>query len=344
MLSRPHDAKGIKMIYSDALNQPRSESRGTPYGWFNVFFSDEIAAGEIKEVMVNGEQLVVYRDDTGQARAAQAHCPHLGANFAYGGVVSGSTIRCPFHGWQFDDKGSLAGVGDALCRPSKLLGKNLLKVFPVVETNRAIWVWQHPEGVSPRWEVPRIDELLSDDWTEPLLYETHVSANLQDLIENGVDAAHFPVVHRTGEQPNWEFEFKEHVLNGFQETLFDTAKGPVRSRLALTIMGPGLGIGRFSGLCNVLLIGSYLPISEDRVRVRFLLIQPKVQAEKSNIGKVFIESLKKQMEEDILIWEHKIYKSHPPLSHMDGPITRYRRWFAQFLSRNVEVLDRSGIA
>lgn len=48
-----------------------------------------------------GEQVAVFRAQTGKAHVVDAYCPHLGANLAVGGRVLGDCIECPFHGWKF---------------------------------------------------------------------------------------------------------------------------------------------------------------------------------------------------------------------------------------------------
>jgi cholesterol 7-dehydrogenase len=50
---------------------------------------------------VSGEQLVVFRDEKGEAHILDAYCPHMGANLGVGGRVVGDCIECPFHGWKF---------------------------------------------------------------------------------------------------------------------------------------------------------------------------------------------------------------------------------------------------
>ena len=50
---------------------------------------------------ISGLNLAVFRDESGEAHALDAYCPHMGANLAVGGRVIGDCIECPFHGWQF---------------------------------------------------------------------------------------------------------------------------------------------------------------------------------------------------------------------------------------------------
>ena len=43
-----------------------------------------------------------------------------------------------------------------------------------------------------------------------------------------------------------------------------------------------------------------------------------------------LDNLRNQVEQDIPIWNHKIYREQPILCDGDGPITQYRKWFSQF--------------
>ena len=36
------------------------------------------------------------------------------------------------------------------------------------------------------------------------------------------------------------------------------------------------------------------------------------------------------LEQDIVIWENKIYRMRPAVSKSDGPILRFRKWTRQF--------------
>jgi hypothetical protein len=48
------------------------------------------------------------------------------------------------------------------------------------------------------------------------------------------------------------------------------------------------------------------------------------------IGALYIAEIERQLEQDIPIWENKIYIKPPILSDGDGPIGKYRKWCQQF--------------
>jgi len=79
-----------------------------PMGWFSVATSRELLVGEVKDVQAFDRELVLYRTRSGRAVLQDAFCPHLGAHLGHEGRVIGESIRCPFHGWQFD-------AGDGKC-------------------------------------------------------------------------------------------------------------------------------------------------------------------------------------------------------------------------------------
>jgi 3-ketosteroid 9alpha-monooxygenase subunit A len=43
-----------------------------------------------------------------------------------------------------------------------------------------------------------------------------------------------------------------------------------------------------------------------------------------------------QFRQDVPIWEHKTWLAKPRLTAVDGPVTRYREWFAQFYGTGSE--------
>jgi phenylpropionate dioxygenase-like ring-hydroxylating dioxygenase large terminal subunit len=82
---------------------------GTPCGeWFRRYW---VAVGTAQElydipraVKILGEELVLFRDQSGQVGLLGEHCPHRGASLEYGDIEDGG-LRCPYHGWLFNVRG-----------------------------------------------------------------------------------------------------------------------------------------------------------------------------------------------------------------------------------------------
>src|SRR5262245_7604471 len=60
----------------------------------------ELPAGQGRVIEVAGRQVALFNVD-GTFRAIDNVCPHRGGPLG-DGMLSGTTVTCPWHGWQFD--------------------------------------------------------------------------------------------------------------------------------------------------------------------------------------------------------------------------------------------------
>jgi phthalate 4,5-dioxygenase oxygenase subunit len=84
---------------------------GTPMGellrryWQPVALAEELPPGGAPlPVRLLGENLVLFRDDSGQPGLLGIHCSHRGADLSYGRLEGGG-LRCIYHGWLYDRAG-----------------------------------------------------------------------------------------------------------------------------------------------------------------------------------------------------------------------------------------------
>jgi len=70
-----------------------------------------IPVGEGRVYQVDDERIAVFRARDGEVYAVQADCPHRGGPLA-DGLLGGSTLICPLHGWKFDLKTGQALYGE----------------------------------------------------------------------------------------------------------------------------------------------------------------------------------------------------------------------------------------
>ena len=310
-----------------------------PFGWFCVAYSDELQVGEAKPLRYFGKDLVLFRTESGKAVVLDAYCPHLGAHLGHGiheetgigGRIEGETIVCPFHAWRFNGNGECVEVPYATQVPPKVQGKQCLKSWPVREMNQAISVWYHPEDAPPVWEMTEYEEANSDEWGELQRFRWVINTHMQEMAENAADPAHFRYVHRTATMPKWTIEYDGHQARGLQEAKMDTPRGAVDGAIRTSSNGPGQGNTRFTGICETFLMGLTSPIDRHSVEVRFAFIQ-KNDDTNSGVGKAIIRDICRQLEEDKVVWEHKIYRPLPILCDGDGPIAKFRKWYSQFYS------------
>lgn len=73
-------------------------------GWVPVALSASIEAGTSAGAVVDGSEIVVWRDNSGKAHVWEDRCPHRGMRMSFG-FVRGDHIACLYHGWQYDTAG-----------------------------------------------------------------------------------------------------------------------------------------------------------------------------------------------------------------------------------------------
>lgn len=312
---------------------------GIPYGWYFVGYSSDLKNGDVKPLEYFERDLVLFRNASGEVGLLDAYCPHLGAHLGYGGEVDGDSLRCPFHAWAFNPQGFVTDVPYAQQIPPKIADKECVRKYPTVEKNQVIWAWFHPQGVAPMFEVMEHEEVGASDWAELQKYEWIVNTNVQEIAENGVDIAHFKYVHKMDAVPEGVSTYDNHIRESRAEgqrevTMPDGSTKTIASKVYTVQNGAGQKCSRLSGLSETLLMVLVTPISREQVELRFAFTHKKFPEDSMQykVAKMSIESVIGQggVAGDIPIWNHKIHRVEPVLCDGDGPIMRYRKYFAQF--------------
>ncbi len=288
-----------------------------PNGWFVVAEARELAAGEVMPLYVFGRHLVLFRTASGEPRAMDAHCPHLGAHIGIGGRVEGETIRCPFHGWAFD--GESGRCVDVPYDDNDFIPKRAqTRSYPTIERNQMIWVWHHLQDGEPFYEVPEVPEFSDPEWTPIVVRTYEMRTCAQELAENNVDYSHFKYVHGTAAVPEHSF---------FTEGVYKRAANEDES-FVREGYGLGLGVLRVKGFTTFL--SSTTPIDEENVVVRWIFTSPRSAGDET--VEYAANQFCKNVSQDIPIWENKIFRETPVLRPQEKPITEFRRWAQQFYS------------
>jgi nitrite reductase (NADH) small subunit len=71
-----------------------------PAGFVAVARLGDLEDGTVREVLVKGQPVALARVG-GRVHAMDGVCPHAGGPLAEG-LLEGTTLRCPMHGWTFD--------------------------------------------------------------------------------------------------------------------------------------------------------------------------------------------------------------------------------------------------
>lgn len=310
------------MFVADPSRAPFAE------GWYVVSWSHELQAAGVKPLRYFGREFVLYRSSEGQPALLDAHCPHLGAHLGHGGRVDADGIICPFHAWRFSSSGRCTSVPYA----SRIPAKARLRAYPVSEHSGMILAYFGPEGQPPSYEVPRIDELEGDAFSELECSQIEIATQPREVIENVADVAHFLPVHGTRID---EFEM---IVDGPRAT--QRAKGLGGSldgrTLAVdsvaTYYGPAVQVTRLGWAYNLVLINAHVPIDQDRLLLRFGVAIEEGEGIRHSREVILahMAAARDGYFQDVAIWENKRYRERPLLADGDGPIGEIRRWYQSF--------------
>lgn len=174
---------------SDRSERAPAFAAGLLEHWYVACFSRELRSRPIaREVM--GVPLVLFRSG-GRPVAALDRCPHRNTPLSLGSVTEAGWLRCPYHGWQFDEQGA--------CR----LVPGLVEEKPVERSlsQRATreqdgLVWVHPGPGAPPSSPPHAVGLERRAGYQRVLRAVDVEATLYATLENALDVPHTAFVHR----------------------------------------------------------------------------------------------------------------------------------------------------
>lgn len=200
--------------------------RGTPAGdWLRRYWMVVGTTEELRDipqpVKVLGEELVLFRDTSGQIGLVEKYCPHRGASLEYGDVED-QGIRCPYHGWLFDRLGRCLEM-PAEPKDSKFSSKVRHVSYPVRVQAGFVFAYLGPDHDSPP-PLPRYQALAEDAGRRSIEPTRVYDYNWFNFIENGADPAHFSILHRSdpndGTWRSWFFDFKNVPVFDAVETSY----------------------------------------------------------------------------------------------------------------------------
>ena len=159
---------------------------------FDPAFDPRMAGRPVKAVRLLGQDLVLFRDEAGRWGLLDRHCPHRGADLAFGRRESDG-LRCPFHGWKF------AADGRCLETPAEPAGSTLCtrvrqRSYPVEERAGVLFAWLGPEGSAPS-ALPAFD-CFAAPASHRFAFKGLWECNWLQAVEVGIDPAHPSFLHR----------------------------------------------------------------------------------------------------------------------------------------------------
>jgi phenylpropionate dioxygenase-like ring-hydroxylating dioxygenase large terminal subunit len=171
-------------------------SPATPCGeylrryWQPICFSDDLNDLPLR-VTILGEDLVMFRDQSGAVGLLELHCPHRGTSLEFG-LLEASGIRCCYHGWLFAPDGTIletpgepadSTLKDRLCHGA----------YPTHEHNGIVFAYMGPPEQRPPF--PMYDSFVRPGYRLIPGKKYFYPCNWLQIMENAMDPAHTAFLH-----------------------------------------------------------------------------------------------------------------------------------------------------
>ena len=170
---------------------------GTPAGeWFRRFWTPVGLASDLKDLPLRirmlGEDLVLFRDKSGQVGCLELHCSHRGTSLEFG-LIEEKGIRCCYHGWQFDVDGRIL---DTPGEPPDSTYKERLchGAYPTHEWTGLIFAYMGPPDKKPPFFPLDTFQPSPTRSLKPGHFDIS-PCNWLQMVENGADPIHTTFLH-----------------------------------------------------------------------------------------------------------------------------------------------------
>ena len=309
-----------------------------PRGWFMVAGADEVTDTPIA-VRYFGEDLVIYRGESGKVYMVEAYCPHMGTHLAKNTQsyvirdkqhVQGESIRCPYHAWRFGPDGKCNEIPYS---NERIPAAAKLKTWKIVERYGCLFTWYDSEGAEPYFDLPEIPEW--DDpqfvhWTIDKLGE--LPCHPIEVIDNMADVSHLGPVHG-GQSVYFHNLIEGTICRQRQGGPHRTIESGALLETNTYYTGPGILMSYFNG-DNGLMFITHTPVDDGVIKGwhAFLYKSPnKVATEEDvKIARIAQAGSLFAFAQDFEIWGNKRACINPMVVQGDGAFGKVRLWYKQF--------------
>lgn len=328
---------------------------GTPMGellrryWHPIGLTRDATATP-KKVRVLGEDLILFRNLSGQPGLLYPHCAHRGTSLFYG-KVDETGIRCCYHGWKFDAAGHCL---DQPCEPDGGRFKDKVRQpwYPLQEHYGLIWAYMGPpdkKPVLPTYECLDVldagEFLETDDSSIGGGGPRVIPCNWLQHYENLVDPFHVVILHSSfsGTQfveemavmpeVNWEnTELGVRTISMRQLPDGRAFKRISEAGLPTLRVIPSPKIGRMG---RVESIGWILPIDDHSFRI-FVVGRVREEGELSRMRTRMNGKLWEEMSEE----EHQLFPNDVEAMVSQGVIAHHSEEHLATSDRGIVMLRR----
>src|SRR5262250_180097 len=186
-------------VLSEDQNRRLTEvGAGTPMGellrryWMPIAAVAELDDKPTKPVRLMGEDLVLYKDRSGNYGLVDRHCPHRRADLSYGWVED-CGLRCNYHGWLWEHTGRcLQQPFEETAHPdARFKDRVRIKAYAVEAKAGLLWAYLGPP---PAPLVPTWEPFTWQNGFVQIVF-SEVPCNWFQCQENSIDPVHFEWLH-----------------------------------------------------------------------------------------------------------------------------------------------------
>jgi 5,5'-dehydrodivanillate O-demethylase len=132
---------------------------GTPGGelmrryWVPFLPAGMLDEDPVQQVRLLGEDLICYRDRSGDVGLIGDRCLHRSVNLRWG-IPDDHGLRCPYHGWLYDTNGACQEA-PLEARPDIFADRLKLDAYPVQEMGGLLFAYMGPQPAPllPPWDL-----------------------------------------------------------------------------------------------------------------------------------------------------------------------------------------------
>jgi phenylpropionate dioxygenase-like ring-hydroxylating dioxygenase large terminal subunit len=145
------------------------------------------------------ETPILIRNFDGDLRAFLNVCPHRHSRLTDAAKGTTATLRCQYHGWEFNKDGGTGKIPDARAFRPWDRDNSCLKRFRLETCGEVVFVNFSDTGPSLReWLGPLHDRwapYLGGAYRHALTWEADFPCNWKVVVENSLESYHIPLVH-----------------------------------------------------------------------------------------------------------------------------------------------------
>ncbi|MEC7489507.1 MAG: Rieske 2Fe-2S domain-containing protein [Pseudomonadota bacterium] len=165
---------------------------GKPFvrnAWYAACWAEDLNVGVPLAKTILSEPIALWRRENGNPVAFEDRCCHRHLPLSLG-KITGETLRCGYHGLEFDAEGRCVRIpGQSRVPPSASV-----RSFPVCERHGMVWIWCGNPLHADEADIPALPWLDDPDWTRTGGH-LHLKADYRLLIDNLLDLTHVTYIH-----------------------------------------------------------------------------------------------------------------------------------------------------